>query len=205
MWLLENNLDQDHPYYPYLGSHQPWVFGQIETDDGAKLDYQMLKPADIKRGEKRPAIILVYGGPHAQLVHKGWRKAFDQMLVDQGYVVFRLDNRGAANRGKNFEDPLYRAMGQIEVRDQAIGAKWLAAQDFVEASRIGVYGWSYGGYMSLMMLSQHPELYRAGVAGAPVTDWTLYDTAYTERYMGDPRSDGQAYKEELCVSIILMA
>ncbi len=191
--LLENKLDENHPYAPYLSSHEKWSFGQLKAEDGTALDYQILKPTDIKPGEKRPAIILVYGGPHAQLVHKGWRGGFEQLLVDQGYIVFRLDNRGAANRGTNFENPLYRAMGQVEVRDQAVGAKWLAAQADVDPDQIGVYGWSYGGYMALMMLSQNPELYKAGVAGAPVTDWTLYDTAYTERYMGHPVIDKAAY------------
>ena len=195
-WLSENSLDEDHPYRPYLASHVAPEYGTIDVE-GVSLDYKLLKPTDLKRGEKRPAIILVYGGPHSQRVRKGWDTGFEQMLADEGYVVFRLDNRGAANRGKAFEDPLYRAMGSVEVRDQAAGARWLASQDFVDAEKIGVYGWSYGGYMTLMMLSQTPDLYAAGVSGAPVTEWRLYDTAYTERYMGDPspEADAEAYDE----------
>jgi dipeptidyl-peptidase-4 len=107
------------------------------------------------------------------------------MLAHHGFVVFTLDGRGSSNRGKAFEDHLYRSMGQIEVADQSVGARWLAEQDFVDGDNMGVYGWSYGGYMTLHMLAQ-TDLYKSGVSGAPVTDWTLYDTAYTERYLGDP-------------------
>ncbi|MGF1457371.1 MAG: S9 family peptidase [Alphaproteobacteria bacterium] len=195
IWLNENRLGKDHPYGPYLKSHVTPRFGTLPAADGTPLDYRLLTPADLKPGERRPAIVLVYGGPHAQRVSRSWGGAFEQLLVDEGYVVFKLDNRGAGNRGKAFEDPLYRAMGQPEVEDQAIGARWLAGQPFVDPDRIGVYGWSYGGYMTLMMLSQTPDLFAAGISGAPVTEWRLYDTAYTERYMGDPdpERDGSAY------------
>ncbi|GGD11970.1 peptidase S9 [Aquisalinus flavus] len=191
-WLKENRLDADHPYAPFIASHVAPEFGTIEADDGTPLHYQVMKP-DLAPGQKVPAIIRVYGGPHAQTVQKDWTGAYDQMLVDKGYVVFRLDNRGAWNRGTAFENPLYRAMGSVEVADQAAGARWLAAQTYVDAGNIGVFGWSYGGYMTLHMLAQNPELYKAGVSGAPVTDWRTYDTAYTERYMGDPREVADAY------------
>ena len=192
-WLNENSLDQDHPYAPYLDSHVEPVFGTIDAADGTPLDYYLMKPPGLRKGEKAPAIILVYGGPHAQLVTRRWSRSFAQLLVDQGFVVFQLDNRGAANRGTGFENPLYRAMGTVEVQDQATGAAWLANQEFVDADKIGVYGWSYGGYMSLHMIMQNPELYAGAVSGAPVTDWRFYDTAYTERYMGHPENDGAAY------------
>ena len=193
-WLNENKLDADHPYAPYLASHVMPQFGTIEATDGTLLDYEMLIP-DLADGETAPAIVMVYGGPHAQYVSRGWTSLFEQMMVDKGYVVFRLDNRGAWNRGTAFENTLYRAMGSTEAADQAAGARFLAGQDFVDAGRIGVYGWSYGGYMTLMMLAQEPDLFAAGVSGAPVTDWRLYDTAYTERYMGDPRTDAAAYDQ----------
>ncbi|WOI54195.1 DPP IV N-terminal domain-containing protein [Parvularcula sp. LCG005] len=192
-WLLENKLDNDHPYAPYLDSHLDWTFGQLEAPDGQMMDYALLVPPGLKKGAKAPAIQLVYGGPHAQRVANRWGDLSAQMLADKGYVVFKLDNRGAANRGKAFENVLYRQMGQPEVVDQAIGTEWLASQPYVDADRIGVQGWSYGGYMTLMMLAQKPELYAAGVSGAPVTDWRTYDTAYTERYMGDPREVGDKY------------
>lgn len=192
-WLNENKVEGDHPYAPYLASHLDWTYGQLEAADGTPLDYKLLKPAGIKRGEKRPAIILVYGGPHAQSVKKGGLDTMAQMLADNGYVVFRLDNRGATNRGMAFEAPLYRAMGTVEVEDQAVGARYLKSLPFVAGDRIGVTGWSYGGYMTLRMLTATPDLYAAGVAGAPVTDWSLYDTAYTERYMGTPEAEAEAY------------
>lgn len=194
IWLKENKVAGKHPYAPYLSSHVKPQFGTIKAKDGTPMDYKLLVPSTATKANPKPAIVLVYGGPHAQRVHKGWNRPFEQLLVDQGYVVFMLDNRGAGNRGKAFEAPLYRNMGHPEVEDQAIGTRWLAKQPFVDAKRIGVYGWSYGGYMTIMMLAQNPELYTAGVSGAPVTDWALYDTAYTERYMGHPKTDAKAYE-----------
>ncbi len=194
IWLNENKLDANHPYAPYMASHVTPEFGKITAADGTKLDYLIYKPTDIKPGEKRPAVTLVYGGPGVQTVSKGRDRNmyFAQMLVDNGFVVFQLDNRGAANRGKVFEDHLYRAMGKFEVADQSVGAEFLKSFPYVDADRMGIYGWSYGGYMTLHMLAQ-TDHYKAGVAGAPVTDWALYDTAYTERFLGDPRTDNVNY------------
>ncbi len=194
-WLNENTLGSDHPYAPYLDAHITPEYGQIPAEDGTPLDYVLYKPVDMKPGEKRPSITIVYGGPGVQRVDKGWsRKHFSRMLAHHGFVVFQLDNRGATNRGKAFEDHLYRAMGKAEVVDQIVGAQWLAAQDFIDPAQMGVYGWSYGGYMSLHMLAQ-TDLYKAGVSGAPVTDWALYDTAYTERYLGDPNPGTPNYTQ----------
>ncbi|RFB01709.1 S9 family peptidase [Parvularcula marina] len=192
-WLLENALNNSHPYTPYLDSHLQWEFGQIEAEDGQMMDYQILKPATATAAHPAPAMQLVYGGPGVQRVRNVWGNAYAQLLADKGYVVFMLDNRGAFNRGKAFEDVIYHKMGQPEVIDQAAGTAWLTSQDFVDGSRIGVQGWSYGGYMTLMMLGQRPDLYKAGASGAPVSDWRTYDTAYTERYMGDPREVAEAY------------
>lgn len=195
IWLSENKLDENHPYAPFMDNHVKAEYGQIDAPDGSKLDYVLYKPADMKPGEKRPSITYVYGGPRAQIVSKTWRRSlFPRMLAHHGYVVFSLDNRGATNRGKAFEDHLYRSMGRIEVTDQAVGAKWLKTQDFIDPDRMGVYGWSYGGYMSLHMLAQTDD-YKSGVSGAPVTDWALYDTAYTERYLGNPKTDNWNYTE----------
>ena len=185
-WLNENKLDENHPYAPHLKAHINPEYGQLEAEDGTPLDYMLFKPINLKPGEKRPTITIVYNGPGVQRVqNRFWRKDLAKMLAHHGFVVFTLDGRGASNRGKAFEDHLYRSMGQIEVTDQSVGARWLANQDFVDAKNMGVYGWSYGGYMTLHMLAQ-TDLYKSGVSGAPVTDWTLYDTAYTERYLGDP-------------------
>lgn len=184
-WLNENKLDESHPYTPYLANHIEPEFGQIKADDGTMLDYRIFKPVDLKPGEKRASVTIVYGGPGVQRVQKEWRIQKAQMLAHHGFVVFQLDNRGATNRGKVFEDGLYRAMGNIEVKDQAVGAEFLKSQSYIDPNRMGVYGWSYGGYMTLHMLGQ-TDHYKSGVSGAPVTEWSLYDTAYTERYLGSP-------------------
>ncbi|MGB6319493.1 MAG: DPP IV N-terminal domain-containing protein, partial [Litorimonas sp.] len=188
-WLSENALDADHPYAPYLDAHVMPEYGTLTAEDGAELHYQLYKPLDLKAGERRASVTIVYAGPGVQRVMNRWqRKHLARMLTHHGFVVFMVDGRGSTNRGKAFEDVLDRALGIAEVVDQRVGAQWLKAQDFVDPDRMGVYGWSYGGYMTLMMLAQ-TDLYASGVAGAPVTDWALYDTAYTERYLGDPRPD----------------
>lgn len=194
IWLNENKVDESHPYAPFLASHVTPQYGQLDAEDGTKLNYALYKPTDILPGERRPAITLVYGGPGVQTVSKGWGRLLTQMLVDNGFIVFQLDNRGSYNRGKPFEDHLYRSMGRIEVIDQSVGAEFLKKLRFVDPERMGVFGWSYGGYMVLHMLAQ-TDHYTSGVAGAPVTDWALYDTAYTERYLGDPRLDNPNYTQ----------
>ncbi|MEM1196791.1 MAG: S9 family peptidase, partial [Pseudomonadota bacterium] len=128
-----------------------------------------------------------------QIVDKGWGGALAQAIVDKGYIYFALDGRGTANRGVDFEQPIYRAMGGIEVRDQKLGAQFLKSLDYVDPEKIAIYGWSYGGYMTLKQLQADPGLYAAGISGAPVTKWELYDTHYTERFMGDPRTVPEAY------------
>lgn len=193
IWLNENAVTPQHPYGAYSGSHIKPEFGQIAAADGSMMDYVLYRPEDLGPDKKHPAITIVYGGPGVQPVANHWRGAlFAQMLVDHGFVVFQMDNRGATNRGKAFEDHLYRAIGQSEVLDQGVGAEFLKSLPYVDAGRMGVYGWSYGGYLALHMLARTDD-YKAGVSGAPVTDWSLYDTAYTERYLGDPRPDNVNY------------
>jgi dipeptidyl-peptidase-4 len=148
----------------------------------------------LEPGKRYPVFFQHYGGPHSQTVSRAWGGAFQQYIVDRGYIWFQIDNRGSANRGKVFEDAIYHAMGSVEVDDQVAGAKYLKTLDFVDAKRINTYGWSYGGYMTLKMLEAAPGVFAAGVAGAPVTKWELYDTFYTERYMGDPTKVPEAYK-----------
>ncbi len=194
VWLNENKLDKNHPYWPYLQSHIVPEFGTLKAEDGTPLDYMLYKPSDIKPGEKRAVVTIVYGGPGVQRVARNWddKMYLAQALADAGFVVFQLDNRGATGRGKKFEDYLYRNMAGPEVSDQSIGAGFLRTLPFVDPDRMGIYGWSYGGYMTLQMLAQTND-YTVGVAGAPVTDWALYDTAYTERFLGNPRPDTANY------------
>jgi dipeptidyl-peptidase 4 len=140
-------------------------------------------------------IVEVYGGPHVQTVVNEWARVSDQFYAREGYILFRLDNRGSANRGKQFEDVIYRRTGGPEVRDQLVGVDWLKSQPFVDAGRIAIQGWSYGGYMTLMTILQAPEgTFAAAAAGAPVTDWRLYDTFYTERYMDTPEDNPDGYE-----------
>ncbi len=193
-WINENAVKPGHPYAPYLASHQPTRFGELKTADGATLHWEMITPPLVP-GKKYPVFFEHYGGPHSQTVSRNWGSPLHQYLVDKGYIVFQIDNRGSANRGKAFEDAIYHAMGSVEVRDQLVGANYLKSLDFVDPKRIATYGWSYGGYMTLKMLQANPGVYAAGISGAPVTKWELYDTNYTERYMGaDPSGkDATAY------------
>ena len=146
-----------------------------------------------------PAIVHVYGGPHAQEVTNSWGRmtaALDiQYLRALGFVVFRLDNRGSARRGLSFEAPLRHQFGRVEVEDQVDGVRWLVDQGLADAKRVGIFGWSYGGYMTLMCLAKAPEVFKVGVAGAPVTDQAGYDTAYSERYLATPQTNPDGYRE----------
>ena len=192
-WLSENKITEDHPLSPYLRNWRYPEFGELEASDGQTLYYKMTKPSDFDAEKKYPVLVYVYGGPGAQRVTKSWGSEFVQYMAQQGFIVFTLDNRGSANRGKSFEAPIYKNMGGPEIEDQVTGVQYLTNLPFVDAERIGIYGHSYGGYMSLLAMFKAPEHFKAGVAGAPVTDWRLYDTHYTERFMGMP-DEGNAYE-----------
>ncbi|RMF16318.1 MAG: S9 family peptidase, partial [Alphaproteobacteria bacterium] len=194
--LLANRLDATHPYAPYLKGAAEQRFGTLVAADGKTvLHYHLRLPPgfDAKKGRKYPAIIDVYGGPGAQRVVNRWTIGFDEVLARRGFVVMKLDNRGSVNRGKAFEDVLYHRMGFAEVEDQTVAARFLIAQPWVDATRIGVWGWSYGGYMTLELLMKRSRIFRAGMAVAPVSDWRLYDTHYTERFLGMP-GESDAYE-----------
>jgi dipeptidyl-peptidase 4 len=193
--LLENRLDSQHPDAPYLADNSLPEFGTLTAADGQTLYYRLYKPANFEPATRYPAIVDVYGGPGVQRVLNTWTgTSFTQILTRAGYVVFQLDNRGSAFRGSAFQDPIHGHLGNIEVADQVLGARWLASQSYVDKSRLGVWGWSYGGYMTLMLMFKSPEIFRAGIAGAPVTDWTLYDTHYTERYLDMPQNNATGYE-----------
>jgi dipeptidyl-peptidase 4 len=193
-WIEENALDADHPYAPFLATHRPTRYGTIPAEDGTPLYWEMVTP-EMEPGKRYPVYYYHYSGPGPQVVNKGWNGALRQAIVDKGYIWFALDNRGSANRGVAFEQPLYRAMGGVEVRDQKTGAEFLKTLDFVDPDKIAIDGWSYGGYITLKQLQADPGLYAAGISGAPVTKWELYDTHYTERYMGTPQEDAEAYEK----------
>jgi dipeptidyl-peptidase-4 len=194
-WVEENALNASHPYAPYLDSHVKPAFGSITGVDGSKLYYRLLSPK-LEPGKRYPVYLYVYGGPHGQQVTDAWygQLPLHEALVDKGWIVFTIDNRGTNRRGTKFERAVYRQMGEAEVEDQLAGVQWLTRQPFVDPNRIVVQGWSYGGYMTLKLLEKAPGVFAAGVAVAPVTKWELYDTAYTERYLGNPTADRKPYQ-----------
>ena len=162
---------------------------------GTLFHARLLKPAGFDPAKKYPAIVQVYGGPHAQNVRDQWRGAdYDQYLAQRGFVIWQMDNRGSAGRGHAWESKLYRRFGKQELDDQVEGVKHLVSLGFVDPARVGISGWSYGGFMTLYSLFNAPERFAAGIAGAPVTDWRQYDTIYTERYLGLPQQNEDGYR-----------
>lgn len=192
--VLANTLDENHPYSNYVHNQAQQRFGTVKADDGTDLHYRMYMPADMVDGKKYPAIMAPYGGPHGQRVQKAWTVNFNEILARNGYIVMVLDNRGMWNRGLAFEGHIKDAMGTVEVADQVAGANYLKTLAYVDGDKIGTWGWSYGGYMTLMQMFKAPEVFTTGVAVSPVTDWRLYDTAYTERYLSHPDAPGDVYE-----------
>jgi len=181
---------------PILGFERgtlEWV--ELMAEDGATLYASLLKPDDFDPSRRYPVVASVYGGPHAQQVTRSWShvSSLERLLVSHGFLVWQLDNRGSAARGTAFEASVFRGLGTVELRDQLLGIEHLRGLPFVDPERIGITGWSYGGFMTLYALTRAPGVFRSGVAGAPVTDWAFYDTIYTERYMGTPESNPDGY------------
>ncbi len=169
----------------------------IKAADGKTELYGLLtKPSGFQTGRKYPAIVFVYGGPGAQSVQNVYRSlTMQQMMAHRGYVVWELDNRGSIGRGHQFETPINRSLGTVELADQKAGVDYLTSLGYVEAERIGVFGWSYGGFMTLNCMLNAPGTFRAGIAGAPVTNFANYDSIYTERYMGLPVNEPDGYRK----------
>lgn len=176
---------------------------RLTAEDGTLL-YGAVYPTKTDNSPV-PAIISVYGGTHAQLVVNAWGLTVDlqaQLLSQNGYLVFKMDNRGSYHRGKQFEGAIHKRFGTVELQDQLTGVQWLVKHHEVDPNRIGIYGWSYGGYMTLMAMFKAPEIFRVGVAGAPVTDFRFYDTAYTERYMQTPETNPKGYAEGSTINYV---
>ena len=192
--LVENDPGSTaHPYHPWYATHITPELGELQADDGTPLCYRLTRPKH--SGQRCPVIVAVYGGPGVRRVTDAWSPLLHQYFARRGWGVLELDNRGSSDRGRSFEAPIHKNMGDVEVRDQLVGVDYLRALDWVDADRIAVFGHSYGGYMALMCLAQHPMLFKGAVSVAPVTDWRLYDTHYTERYMGLPEPDATAYQD----------
>jgi dipeptidyl-peptidase 4 len=177
----------------------PIEFFTIKSHDGITLNCSMIKPPHFDPSKKYPVITFTYGGPHAQVVLNAWSRSvtflWHQMMAQKGYIIFSLDNRGSAGRGHVFEEPVHLHLGVQELSDQREGAAWLRAQSYVDPNRLGIWGWSYGGHMTLHAMFEAADIYKVGFAGGPVTDWHFYDTIYTERYMGLLPKNEQDYKD----------
>jgi dipeptidyl-peptidase 4 len=174
----------------------PTEIVKFKGADGTELYGRMIKPAGFQSGKKYPVIVSVYGGPGVMLpVHNSWPGVgMDQVYAHKGYVIWQSENRGGQGRGHRFETAIFRNLGAAELADQVAGVKYLVSLGFADEKRIGIHGWSYGGFMTLNALLNAPDVFRAGISGAPVTSWMNYDTIYTERYMGLPKENVEAYK-----------
>ena len=191
-WIEENRLESGHPFWPFAERQQKPSFGTLESD-GHTLVWQMTTPPDFDPSRKYPVVMQVYGGPSGGGVKRSWQPATTQLLTEAGYIVFRLDNRGEGERSAAFKQALYLKMGQPEIEDQVLGANYLRSLPYVDGDRIAMMGWSYGGFMSLMALTEPKMGLAAALAGAPPTEWSLYDTGYTERYMSTPQANVEGY------------
>ena len=191
-WVLEENANP-----PILGFERGTPdLVEVKAKDGTPLFASLLKPADFDPRKRYPVILSVYGGPHAQTVTNSWEHVspFEHLLASHGFLVWSLDNRGMAARGTAFESATHRDLGRVELEDQLQGVEHLKSLPFVDPARIGITGWSYGGYLTLYAVTNAPDVFRAAVAGAPVTDWKHYDSVYTERYMGTPEGNPKGYE-----------
>jgi len=180
----------------YALSPVEWV--DVTASDGSKLCASLIRPPDFDAATKYQVLIDVYGGPQIQNIRNEWHGAnflWDQMMAQKGYIIFSLDNRGSYFRGHAFETPIYHQLGKIELEDQLAGVKYLTALPYVDSARIGIWGWSYGGTMTLEAMFNAPDVFKVGASVAPVSDWKLYDTAYTERYLGRPQDDPDGYRD----------
>ena len=203
-----NVVDISHP--SPLTSHlftaaDPWkdyvqpIFecGSIKAADGkTDLYYRMVKPHDFNPQKKYPTVVYVYGGPHAHNVEASWHwysRTWETYMAQKGYVLFILDNRGSENRGRDFEQATFRQLGQIEMQDQMKGVEYLRTLPYVDMNRLGVHGWSFGGFMTISLMLNYPDVFKVGVAGGPVIDWKWYEVMYGERYMDTPQQNPEGY------------
>lgn len=192
-----NILTADNPYTDYkLGETK--IFTIKAADDKTDLYCRMITPPAYDPNKKYPVIVYVYGGPHDQLVKNRWMggaRMWQHYMAQKGYIAFTLDNRGSAGRGQDFEDVIHRQLGKVEMADQMKGIEYLKSLSFVDQDRIGVHGWSYGGFMTISLMTTYPDVFKVGVAGGPVCDWKYYEVMYGERYMDTPDENPEGYEE----------
>ena len=183
---------------PWTGYQQPiFECGSIKAADGVTdLFYRMVKPSDFNPEKKYPTVIYVYGGPHANNVQASWHwasRSWETYMAQKGYIIFILDNRGSQYRGRDFEQATFHQLGQIEMQDQMKGVEFLRTLSYIDMSRLGVHGWSFGGFMTISLMTNYPDVFKVGVAGGPVIDWKWYEVMYGERYMGTPETNPEGY------------
>ena len=185
---------------PWEGYEQPiFECGSIKAADGkTDLYYRMVKPYNFDANKKYPTVVYVYGGPHAHNVEASWHwysRSWETYMSQKGYIVFILDNRGSEYRGRDFEQATFRQLGQIEMQDQMKGVEYLKSLPYVDADKLGVHGWSFGGFMTISLMLNYPDVFKVGVAGGPVIDWKWYEVMYGERYMDTPQQNPEGYEK----------
>ena len=190
---------------PWQGYQQPiFESGTIKAADGrTDLYYRMVKPHDFDATKKYPTVVYVYGGPHAHNVEASWHwqsRTWETYMAQKGYIVFILDNRGSENRGRDFEQVTFRQLGQVEMKDQMKGVEYLKSLPYVDAQRMGVHGWSFGGFMTISLMLNYPDVFKVGVAGGPVIDWKWYEIMYGERYMDTPQTNPEGYEKSSLIN-----
>ncbi len=194
--VVKTLLNADDP----LKNHQIGniELGKIVGHDGTSLNYRLIKPTAFDPSKKYPVLVYVYNGPHVQLVNNGYLAGgslWMNYFAEKGYLVFTIDGRGSANRGKKFEQAIHRHLGNAEMEDQLAGVEWLRKQPYVDEGKMAIHGWSFGGFMTTSLMLRQPGVFKCGVAGGPVLDWSLYEVMYTERYMDTPQENPDGYKE----------
>ena len=197
-----NLLEAEDPWVDY---QQPiFECGSIKAADGkTDLYYRMVKPTDFNPKKKYPTVVYVYGGPHANNIQASWHwasRTWETYMAQKGYIIFILDNRGSQYRGRDFEQATFHQLGQIEMQDQMKGVDYLRSLPYVDMNRLGVHGWSFGGFMTISLMTNYPDVFKVGVAGGPVIDWRWYEVMYGERYMGTPQSNPEGYAKTSLIS-----
>lgn len=207
--ITDTKSDKTSVWYesknPFINITLPEItISSLKANDGkTDLYYRLTKPLNFDPTKKYPVIVYVYGGPHSQLVDNRWMtgiSGWDVYMAEKGYIIFTLDNRGTSNRGFDFENITHRQLGVVETQDQMQGIEYLKSLSFVDQDKIGVFGWSFGGFMTLNLMLRHPETFKVGVAGGPVTDWKYYEVMYGERYMDSPKENPEGYAETCMVA-----
>ena len=192
-----NLLTADDPWKEFQVPE--YSCGTLKAADGkTDLYYRMVKPADFDPSKKYPTVVYVYGGPHSRNVEASWHyasRSWETYMAQNGYILFILDNRGSCDRGLAFEQATFRQLGQIEMQDQMKGVEYLKSLPYVDADRLGVHGWSFGGFMTISLMTNYPDVFKVGVAGGPVIDWKWYEVMYGERYMDTPQTNPEGYEK----------